>query len=186
MIDKIVAFIARHAGKERRTFIKLLALVMSGFVFLMAIPLALGLMGHWVSKYVTISIPRTVELALSIMSICGSLFLLLWAVSAFWYVGRGTPVPFASPTKLVTSGPFKYTRNPIKLGTVLLYFGLGALCDGFVTGLVMLIIGVTLGSIYHKSVEEKELALRFGNAYKEYRKRTSLFIPMPPKKGKAP
>jgi protein-S-isoprenylcysteine O-methyltransferase Ste14 len=50
----------------------------------------------------------------------------------------------------------------------------------------MLIIGVTLGSIYHKSVEEKELALRFGNAYKEYRKRTSLFIPMPPKKGKAP
>jgi protein-S-isoprenylcysteine O-methyltransferase Ste14 len=117
MIDQIVAFIARHAGKERRTFIRLMSLVMSVFVFLIAVPMALGLMGHWVSKYVTINIPRTVELSLSIMSICGSLFLLLCAVSVFWIVGRGTPVPFASPTKLVTNGPFRYTRNPIKLGT---------------------------------------------------------------------
>lgn len=184
MIDQIVAFIARHAGKERSTSIRLMSLVIGLFVFLVAVPSALGLVGHWVSGHVTINISRTVELSLSIISISASLFLLFWSVSAFWFIGRGTPVPFASPTKLVTNGPFKYTRNPIKLGTVLFYFGIGAIYDGFVTGLVMLVIGVTIGTIYHKSVEEKELALRFGNDYKEYRKRTSLFIPMPPKKVK--
>jgi len=182
MIDQIVAYIAKHAGKERPTPIRLITLVIGVFVFLFAIPTALVLIGLWVSGHVTINISRTVELSLSIISICASLILLIWSVSEFWFVGRGTPVPFASPTKLVTTGPFKYTRNPIKLGTVLFYFGIGVIYDGFVTGLVMLLIGVTIGTIYHKSVEEKELALRFGNEYKEYRKRTSLFIPRPPKK----
>ena len=78
-----------------------------------------------------------VELSLGTTGICASLLFLLWSVSAFWFVGRGTPVPFASPTKLVTSSPFKYTRNPIKLAAVLFYFGIGALFDGFVTGLIM-------------------------------------------------
>jgi protein-S-isoprenylcysteine O-methyltransferase Ste14 len=47
--------------------------------------------------------------------------------------------------------------------------------------LVMLLTGATLGSIYHKCVEEKELAIRFGKEYEEYRKRTSFLIPLPPK-----
>ena len=61
-------------------------------------------------------------------------------------------MPFASPTRLVTSGPFKYTRNPIKLGAILFYFGIGTICDQLVTGIVMLAIAVLLGAIYHKSV----------------------------------
>ena len=184
MIDQIVAYIARHAGKGRILSIRIMSLVLGVFVFLIAVPVALGLIGHWVSRYISIDIPRTVELSLSITGICAGLLFLLWSVSAFWFVGIGTPVPFASPIKLVTNGPFKYTRNPIKLGAVLFYFGTGAICDGIVTGFVMSVIGVTLGTIYHKGVEEKELALRFGNEYEEYQKRTSFFIPLPPRKGR--
>jgi len=54
------------------------------------------------------------------------------------------------------------------------------------TGLVMLTIGVILGTFYHKGVEEKELLLRFGDEYKEYQERTSFLIPMPPRKAKRP
>ena len=43
------------------------------------------------------------------------------------------------------------------------------------------VIGLALGTSYHRSIEEKELALRFGKEYEEYRKRTSFFIPLPPK-----
>jgi protein-S-isoprenylcysteine O-methyltransferase Ste14 len=181
MAGKIVAYIARHAGKERPRSIRIMTLVIGLLVFLIAIPVALGLLSHWISGYVTIGIPGTVELFLGITGICAGIFFLFWSISTFWIVGKGTPVPFASPTKLVTGGPFKYTRNPIKLGAVLFYFGLGTIYDGFVTGLVMLVIGVALGTTYHRSVEEKELALRFGKEYEEYRKRTSFFIPLPPK-----
>jgi protein-S-isoprenylcysteine O-methyltransferase Ste14 len=85
----------------------------------------------------------------------------------------------------VTSGPFKYTRNPIKLGAILFYFGTGTVCDQLLTGLIMSAIGLLLGAIYHKSVEEKELAIRFGKDYEEYRKRTSFLIPLLPRKDKA-
>lgn len=182
MKESIVEFIARHAGKERRLSIRIMWLVTGILVFLVALPLALSLLGHRVSSHVAFDIPRMVELALGITGVCAGLSFLLWSITTFWSIGRGTPVPFASPTKLVTSGPFKYTRNPIKLGAVLFYFGLGTIGDGLVTGLVMLVLGLILGTTYHRRVEEKELALRFGNEYEEYRKRTSFFLPLPPRK----
>lgn len=181
MTNKIVNFLSKHAGKERRTTIKILSLVTGIFIFFILVPIALGIFGHGVASYVLVSVPRIVEVALGIASIILGLFFYLWSVSAFWFVGKGTPVPFASPTRLVTCGPFRYTRNPINLGAILLYFGVGCICDGFVTGLVMLATGALLGSIYHKCVEEKELVIRFGNEYEEYRKHTSFLIPLPPK-----
>ena len=97
----------------------------------------LGVIGHWISSYVPLDIPGIVGVSMGLAGSCAGLFFLVWSVTAFWFVGRGTPVPIVSPTKLVTGGPFKYTRNPIKLGTTLFYFGTGALFDGMVTGLVM-------------------------------------------------
>ncbi|CAB1077693.1 hypothetical protein D1AOALGA4SA_5479 [Olavius algarvensis Delta 1 endosymbiont] len=182
MIDPIVSFITRHAGKERLVSVRLLSLIAGVLVFLVALPMALGRIGQWVAGHVSIGMNRTVELILASSAIVTGLLFLLWSISVFWSVGRGTPVPLASPTRLVTNGPFKYTRNPIKLGAVLFYLGTGTLYEGIVTGLVMLLIGAVLGTLYHKGIEEKELALRFGAEYEEYRRRTSFFIPWPPKK----
>ena len=182
MINKVAAFVAKHAGRERPTTIKILSLIMGSFLFFILAPIALGLIGRAVAKYMPIHLPRIAEASIGIAAILGGLVFLLWSVSTFWRVGRGTPVPMASPVKLVTVGPFKYTRNPIKLGAFLFYFGLGTVWDGLMTGLVMAAIAVMLGTLYHKSVEEKELAMRFGDEYEQYRKRTSFLIPLPPKK----
>jgi protein-S-isoprenylcysteine O-methyltransferase Ste14 len=182
MMNKVAAFVAKHAGRERPTTIKILSLVLGSFLFFILAPIALGLTGHAIAKYIPIYLPRIVQVSIGITGISGGLAFLLCSVSTFWRVGRGTPVPMASPTRLVTVGPFKYTRNPIKLGVFLFYFGLGVIWDGFMTGLVMAAIAVTLGTLYHKSVEEKESALRFGDEYEQYRKRTSFLIPLPPKK----
>jgi protein-S-isoprenylcysteine O-methyltransferase Ste14 len=184
MLDKVVAFVAKHAGKERSTTIRIVSLVLGFFVFFVVAPIALGIVGHLIAEYAIIRVPAILEMSLGVTGISVGLIFLLWSVSAFWFIGRGTPVPFASPTRLVTSGPFKYTRNPIKLGAILLYFGIGTICDQLMTGLIMLAIGLLLGAIYHKSVEEKELVIRFGKEYEEYRKRTSFLIPLPPRKDK--
>jgi len=184
MLDKVVAFVAKHAGKERSVAIRLVSIVCGLFLFLVVVPVLLGAASHLIAQSVAITVPRNVEVLLGAAGTIVGLFFLFWSVSAFWLIGKGTPVPFASPTRLVTSGPFRYTRNPIKLGANLFYFGMGTICDQFVTGLIMLIIGLVLGTVYHKCVEEKELLIRFGNEYEEYRERTSFLIPMPPRKHK--
>jgi protein-S-isoprenylcysteine O-methyltransferase Ste14 len=181
-IDRAILFVAKHAGKERPTSIRIITLVLGFLVFLVFIPLALGVLGHRIAIYATITIPRIAEVSLGMVGISVGLFFLIWSVLSFWFIGRGTPVPFASPVRLVTNGPFKYTRNPIKLGAVLFYFGIGTIWDHIVTGVIMLTIGVILGTLYHRGIEEKELSLRFGNEYEQYRERTSFLIPMPPRK----
>ena len=181
MLAGIVAFVAKHAGKERPIAIRVLSLILGIITFLVVAPLAIGAVGHLVARLAQVRASRALEVPLGVSGIALGLLFLLWSVSAFWFVGKGTPVPFASPTRLVTSGPFRYTRNPIKLGAILFYFGIGTICDQLVTGLTMLVLGSILGSIYHKCVEEKELVMRFGKEYEDYRKRTSFLLPLPPR-----
>ncbi|MBN2208786.1 MAG: isoprenylcysteine carboxylmethyltransferase family protein [Candidatus Coatesbacteria bacterium] len=181
MLDRVVAFVARHAGKERPVAVRVVSLAFGLGAFVIIIPILLGLVGRLVSRVVAIAVPRNVEVLLGAAGAVVGIFFLIWSVSAFWVIGKGTPVPLASPTRLVTTGPFRYCRNPLVLGVILFYFGVGALCDQFVTGLTMLTIGLVLSTVYHKYVEEKELLVRFGGKYQEYRERTSFLIPLPPK-----
>ena len=182
MIDKIVGLVATYAGKERSLGVRIASLVTGVLIFFIFVPLILWVPAHFVSTQFSIIIPGFIEIPLGIAAVILGLFFLFWSVSAFWFIGRGTPVPLASPTRLVTEGPFKYTRNPIKLGAILFYFGTGTIIDTLLTGTIMLIIAGILGTIYHKTIEEKELLIRFGRQYEEYRLRTSFIIPLPPKK----
>lgn len=181
MIDRVVAFVARHAGRERSTAMKAVSLVSGLVVYLIVAAVALGTAGHTLGRFVSLGLPEAVEVLLGLAFVSIGLFAMAWSLLSFWHVGNGTPVPSASPTRPVTSGPFRYTRNPIKLGAVLFYFGIDTAFDSLVTGLVMLAVGVSLGTIYHKVIEEKELKLRFGHEYEEYRRKTSFLIPWPPR-----
>jgi protein-S-isoprenylcysteine O-methyltransferase Ste14 len=106
---------------------------------------------------------------------------LLWATVTFWRAGGGTPAPVAAPQRLVVAGPFLYSRNPIMLGAVLYYLGAGSLWLSPTAGLLMALVALALGAAYHHFVEEKELRLRFGAAYDEYRRTTPFLIPRRPR-----
>jgi protein-S-isoprenylcysteine O-methyltransferase Ste14 len=104
------------------------------------------------------------------------LFLVLSTVIAF-FRSRGTPLTVSPPPKLITTGLFAYIRNPMALGDLLILEGLG-----FYFGSLSLIfffapLPVVLYALYIKAVEEKELELRFGREYLEYKKRVPMFIP---------
>lgn len=102
--------------------------------------------------------------------------LAVWTIIAQVKLAAGTPFPMLPTQKLIIIGPFKYCRNPMTLGTLLAYTGV-AVWVGSVSALLAVVILTILLITYLKLIEEKELALRFGQDYLEYKKDTPFMIP---------
>lgn len=81
-------------------------------------------------------------------------------------------------TYLITSGPFAYVRNPLYVGNMIMYAGVGVMSMALFPWLVLaacmwFFIQYTL--IVNK--EEEYLAERFGEAYEHYRRHVRRFLP---------
>lgn len=86
-----------------------------------------------------------------------------------------SPDPHQPVTALVTSGPYRFTRNPIYLGFFLIYLGF-TLLAGTLWGLIaspFLLLTITIVVIH---AEETYLDGKFGEQYKEYRSRVRQWI----------
>ena len=106
----------------------------------------------------------------------GGLALVAWSVRIQYILGKGTPAPKVATQRLVTQGPYAYTRNPMTLGALLMYLGIGIwLGSGVVVILTLLVFSALLTYIYIH--ETGELTERFGEAYVAYRKRTPFLLP---------
>jgi protein-S-isoprenylcysteine O-methyltransferase Ste14 len=102
--------------------------------------------------------------------------LAMWSIYAQFTLGRGTPVPVMATQKLIVQPPFTHCRNPMTLGTLLAYLGVAIAFHSPGAGLLVLIF-ISLLLVYIKRVEEKELALRFGDEYLAYKQRTPFLLP---------
>jgi protein-S-isoprenylcysteine O-methyltransferase Ste14 len=106
----------------------------------------------------------------------------IWSVIIQNTIGQGGPVEIGnieiSPkTKnLVVSGPYKYTRNPMLFGTLLIYLAFALFINSITSVVLVSAIFVFMLTVVVK-MEEKRLLKDFGNQYEEYRKKVSLFIP---------
>ena len=104
------------------------------------------------------------------------LFFAWWSIAVQLTRGRGTPLPIMPTQELLTTGPFHYCRNPMSFGTILAYLGL-AVAAGTVVGIALVVVLATLLILYLKRIEEGELAERFGDAYRTYRREVPFIIP---------
>jgi len=108
--------------------------------------------------------------------IAAGILLAWWTIYVQFTVGRGTPVPLMATQQLITQKPYRYCRNPMALGAIVVYLGV-AILSGSISAII-LILGLTLILlVYIKFLEEKEMELRFGDAYRAYRKQTPFIIP---------
>jgi len=105
----------------------------------------------------------------------------LWSIQTQFTVGKGTPAPMMPTRKLVALGPYSYCRNPMTFGTVLIYLGAGVWVGSAFAVFLTLLIAVLLVA-YIKVVEERELELRFGEEYLQYKRGTSFIVPCPRKR----
>jgi len=115
-----------------------------------------------------------VMLSLPLFSIAA--FLIGWSVRHF-LKAKGTPVPVNPPPRLVTSGPYAYSRNPMLAGVFALLFGIGVLLESVSLLLIFTPLFILLNIWELKVIEEPELVKRIGREYAEYRKRAPMFLP---------
>jgi protein-S-isoprenylcysteine O-methyltransferase Ste14 len=88
----------------------------------------------------------------------------------------GTPVsPYSTPTKLVTTGAYRLSRNPGYLGMALAYAGI-AVVAGAVWALAPLVVVLVLIDRGVIAREERFLEGKFGEDYLRYKRRTRRWL----------
>jgi protein-S-isoprenylcysteine O-methyltransferase Ste14 len=120
--------------------------------------------------------PSPVNLVLSIPPLAAGIWLWLWSVLTF-FKSRGTPVPFSPPPKLVDTGPYAYSRNPMLSGAFLMLFGIGFLFQSLSLVIIYTPLFMGIAFLEFKMIEEPELEKRIGASYVEYRKKIPMFFP---------
>ena len=102
--------------------------------------------------------------------------LLLTVSSAGLFRHRGTAVrPFQDSSVLVTTGPYRFTRNAMYLGMVLMLVGIGVLL-GSTTPLAVVPLFVAVITRRYIAVEERIMSARFGAEYDAYRARVRRWL----------
>ncbi len=88
---------------------------------------------------------------------------------------RTAIIPFKPATRLVTSGIYRWTRNPMYLGMALLYAGIAILFDSLLA-LLLLIPVVAIIQLHVIAREEAYLERAFGDEYRAYKARVRRWI----------
>src|SRR5262249_22296603 len=98
---------------------------------------------------------------------CGGLFVVR---------GEGTPAPFDAPRQFVAAGPYRYVRNPMYIGALLVLFGFGLYRQSVSIVLFSLawILGAHLFVLFY---EEPALRGKFGKSYEDYCRAVPRWIP---------
>ena len=103
-------------------------------------------------------------------------FIRLWGVS--WAGSETRTTGNVGGTFLIVDGPFAHLRNPLYLGNILMYTGIGIM--SFALFPYLQIVGLFFFSLqYHLIVSEEEGYLRntFGKQYEDYTTNVPRFFP---------
>jgi protein-S-isoprenylcysteine O-methyltransferase Ste14 len=121
-------------------------------------------------------LPGRLHFILSLPLFAVAALLIGWSVGRFRAAG-GTPVPINPPPRLVVSGPYAHSRNPMLAGVFALLFGLGVLLESATLLFAFTPLFIALMVWELKAIEEPELVKRLGREYVEYREKTPMFFP---------
>jgi protein-S-isoprenylcysteine O-methyltransferase Ste14 len=128
--------------------------------------LAIGLIAHWIHPLRPFPpIPSRVIGAL--LAVAG-IELARWGEKAQQRAGTNVD-PRQPSTAIVVEGPYRFTRNPLYIGTTLIYLGIALLVDAAapLVLLPVLLVVIDRGVIVP---EERYLEMKFGAPYRAYRK----------------
>jgi len=173
----------KWAQRKHGTGTQIVALLPAGVILLILFPFVIVKVGP--SLDLKLGLPRldigVVNYILGGLLVVVGLFFGLWSVYEQLTRGRGTPLPMLPTQELLIRGPFRYCRNPMTLGTILAYLGIGVIART-ISGIGFVLCFATILVLYIKLLEEKELAERFGEAYLLYKREVPFMLPRLPKR----
>jgi len=155
------------------------SLIVRNLFFTVVVP---GLGGVWVPWWLLRRDGHTVPAVdwAAVPVIAAGAALYVWCAWNFAVVGHGTPGPWDAPSQVVTTGPYRWVRNPIYLAALLVVLGQAWLFRS----LPLLAYAGAMAIFCHLFVtgyEERALRRRFGSAYLEYRRTVPRWLPRPPR-----
>ncbi len=102
--------------------------------------------------------------------------LAVWCIASFVVRGHGTAAPFDPPREFVATGPYGIIRNPMYVGGFLCLAGWALYVGSF--GALLVAVGMLVAAhLFVVLYEEPSLESRFGDEYRDYRRRTPRWIP---------
>lgn len=102
--------------------------------------------------------------------------ILLWSFWNFLHEGGGTPAPNDPPKELVAAGFYRYVRNPMYVGILLILVGYFLWFGFWSLFLYTLFVFITV-HLFVTLYEEPTLRRKFGASYEEYLSRVPRWIP---------
>lgn len=120
--------------------------------------------------------PNIYSMIIGLVFICIGEFIRIWANS--WAGSETRTTGGVGGTFLVISGPYAYVRNPLYIGNIIIYFGLGIMSNAVFPYLQ--IAGLIYFSYqYYEIIKEEENYLRtkFTHHYDDYCNNVNRFLP---------
>jgi protein-S-isoprenylcysteine O-methyltransferase Ste14 len=142
-------------------------LIYLGFLFL-------GLAANLIRPLPLSSPETTLVLFLGIGVVACGLAFGAWALWVMWRTGVSA-VPGREPTRLVSDGPFRFSRNPIYISLAVMYTGLSVALNTF-WPLALLIFAIATVDRMIILQEEKFLEKKFGQEYLSYKLKVRRWI----------
>lgn len=102
--------------------------------------------------------------------------IVLYCIKLFIEIGKGTPVPVDPPKQLVDKRLYRFTRNPIYIGDILIFLGY-FLLFGHTLLFFYFLVSIPTLQFFIVYIEEPELKRRLGKKYIEYTKNVPRWFP---------
>lgn len=164
----------KHYARCYRVFVLIGTVI---FVFI-ALPLVYLYAGQLIAALIPITTPYRLRIFFAVITLPIGITLIIWTLYTQYAIGGGSGSHIIPPSRLITSGIYRYCRHPMQLGAIIYYFGIGTLLGSLTSGLFGALITYFVGLWFHKKIEEKILEQRFGDEYRAYKKRTPPLIPL--------
>lgn len=139
----------------------------------------LWLFPHWIGIRTYFESPSVAPLRwLGLIPLTIGALIAVYCFAHFVARGRGTPAPFDAPRRLVVTGPYRYVRNPMYLGTGLFIGGCAVLFWEFSAALLWYGVGIIVAvNLFILLYEEPTLRRKFDGDYREYCRNVRRWLP---------
>lgn len=141
----------------------------------LALPvLVLLLVPYWIEK--NLSVAHYGFLLIGMVFIIMGIIMMIHTITIFIKTGNGTLAPWSPTKKMVIKGLYRYVRNPMITGVIIILIGESLAFHSFKI-LIWALIFFVINNLFFVLYEEPDLERKFGDEYKNYKKNVPRWIP---------